>query len=153
MLYTLHDETLVGTVVFLHPSSMHTYDRPLYLTQPPSCSAIGMVWNRRGGENKWRPLKGTEGWSFRVEYYKELQDRFFGSDRLAKTGPIHRATGRTSSLRWMAADVATSIQLGPNKFLWLFGDTFVGKNVSLSQWVEPAGVHAFPRQTIGEDMT
>src|SRR5271156_1049242 len=28
--------------------------------------------------------------------------------------------------RWHGADVAYSIQLSPDRFLWLFGDTFVG---------------------------
>lgn len=40
--------------------------------------------------------------------------------------------GRTISFfpyrgRWHGADVAYSIQLSPDRFLWLFGDTFVGR--------------------------
>jgi len=101
-------------------------------------------------QHNWKPLNGTDGWSFYVEHYKGLQDRFFRSDRLAKRGPSYHMTGHPSPLRWMAADVATSIQVGPKRFLWLFGDTFVGKDVKVSQWVEPGDVHAFPRQTIGK---
>lgn len=46
------------------------------------------VEEHKGGEGSgsgdgWKPLKGAEGWSFHVEHYKELQDRFFGIDRLA----------------------------------------------------------------------
>jgi hypothetical protein len=42
------------------------------------------------------------------------------------------SAGRTISFypyqgRWHGADVAYSIQLSPNRFLWLFGDTFVGR--------------------------
>ena len=98
----------------------------------------------------WQPLNGTDGWSFRIKHDKSLQRRFFGSDYLSKLRQSHPDTHRASLLRWMAADVATSIPLGPDRILWLFGDTLVYKNVSLSQFTEvPSGLAAFPRQSIG----
>jgi len=52
----------------------------------------------------------------------------------AQSGKVsvdHPSAGRTISFypykgRWHGADVAYSIQLSPDRFLWLFGDTFVG---------------------------
>lgn len=63
---------------------------------------------------------------------------------------VSHPTGETTELRWMAADVATSVKLSPTKYLWLFGDTLVGKEVGPENWMKEALIHAFPRQTIGE---
>ena len=52
--------------------------------------------------------------------------------QLGEVGASHSSTARSISFypykgRWHGADVAYSIQLSPDRFLWLFGDTFAGK--------------------------
>lgn len=36
-----------------------------------------------------------------------------------------------------------------DRYLWLFGDTILGKNATAEAWVQKGGIHAFPRQSLG----
>jgi hypothetical protein len=49
----------------------------------------------------------------------------------------------------MGADVATSLPLTPTTYLWIFGDSLIGRRPAPGAWRVKGGVHAFPRQTLG----
>lgn len=72
-----------------------------------------------------KPLLGTGG--------SVLGAAWPEADRLFKTDS-----------RWLGSDDAYSVELGPERTLWLFGDTFVGDGASLSRRDA-----AFPRNTVG----
>lgn len=36
-----------------------------------------------------------------------------------------------------------------DRYLWVFGDTIIGKNATTEAWVKKGGIHAFPRQSLG----
>lgn len=68
--------------------------------------------------------------------YAENQYRYHPKeDALALQAMINPPEDSQNSATWIGADVASSIEVTPNKFIWLFGDTLLGKVTQRSRYL------------------